>query len=109
MSDHNHDHGGHGHEGGGGHSGHSHGVSADADRRWLTIALVLIAVFMLAEVVVGVLANSLALISDAAHMLTDVASIVLALIAMRLSARPAKGASPTASSAWRSSPRRPTA
>ncbi|MER5342906.1 cation diffusion facilitator family transporter [Streptomyces mirabilis] len=91
MSDHNHDHGGHGHEGGGGHSGHSHGVSADADRRWLTIALVLIAVFMLAEVVVGVLANSLALISDAAHMLTDVASIVLALIAMRLSARPAKG------------------
>ncbi|MFF1745511.1 cation diffusion facilitator family transporter [Streptomyces mirabilis] len=91
MSDHNHDHGGHGHEGGGGHSGHSHGVSVDADRRWLTIALVLIGVFMLAEVVVGVLANSLALISDAAHMLTDVASIVLALIAMRLSARPAKG------------------
>jgi cobalt-zinc-cadmium efflux system protein len=46
---------------------------------------------MLAEVVVGTLANSLALISDAAHMLTDVASIVLALIAMRLAARPAKG------------------
>jgi len=92
VSDHHdHEHGGHDHESGGGHSGHSHGVSADADRRWLTIALVLISVFMLAEVVVGVAANSLALISDAAHMLTDVASIVLALVAMRLAARPAKG------------------
>ncbi|MFJ9627181.1 cation diffusion facilitator family transporter [Streptomyces sp. NPDC101175] len=92
MSDHHdHEHGGHDHESGGGHSGHSHGVSADADRRWLTIALTLISVFMLAEVAVGVAANSLALISDAAHMLTDVASIVLALVAMRLAARPAKG------------------
>jgi cobalt-zinc-cadmium efflux system protein len=66
-------------------------VSADADRRWLAIALTLITVFMAAEVVVGVLAHSLALISDAAHMLTDAASIVLALIAMRLAARPARG------------------
>ncbi|QUW85700.1 cation transporter (plasmid) [Streptomyces mirabilis] len=76
---------------GSGHGGHAHGVAADADRRWLTLALVMIAVFMCAEVVVGVVANSLALISDAAHMLTDVASIVLALVAMRLAARPAKG------------------
>ncbi|MCZ4120991.1 cation diffusion facilitator family transporter [Streptomyces sp. H39-S7] len=90
MSDHEHDHAA-GTGGGGGHAGHSHGVSADADRRWLTIALVLIGVFMCAEVVVGVAANSLALISDAAHMLTDVVSIVLALVAMRLAARPAKG------------------
>ncbi|WP_329416310.1 cation diffusion facilitator family transporter [Nocardia vinacea] len=73
-----------------GHS-HSHGVSTDADRRWLGIALGLIAAFMAAEVIVGVLAHSLALISDAAHMLTDAASIVLALIAIRLAARPAKG------------------
>ncbi|MGY6023472.1 cation diffusion facilitator family transporter [Streptomyces spinosirectus] len=87
MDDHDH---GHAH-GGGGHAGHSHGVSADADRRWLAIALTLITVFMAAEVVVGVIASSLALISDAAHMLTDAASIVLALIAMRLSARPARG------------------
>ncbi|MBP0456072.1 cation diffusion facilitator family transporter [Streptomyces montanisoli] len=95
MADHTHDHD-HGGEGsaapdGGGHSGHAHGVAADADRRWLTLALTLIAVFMCAEVIVGVLANSLALVSDAAHMLTDVASIVLALVAMRLAARPAKG------------------
>ncbi len=83
---------GHGHEHGpGGHSGHSHGVSADADRRWLGLALALITVFMAAEVVVGVLASSLALLSDAAHMLTDAASIVLALVAMRLAARPARG------------------
>jgi len=83
---------GHGHEHGpGGHSGHSHGVSADADRRWLGLALALITVFMATEVVVGVLASSLALLSDAAHMLTDAASIVLALVAMRLAARPARG------------------
>src|SRR5262249_54363920 len=85
MSDHGHGHGA------GGHAGHSHGVSADADRRWLALALALITVFMAVEVVVGVLAGSLALISDAAHMLTDAASIVLALVAMRLAARPARG------------------
>ncbi|MEV5837056.1 cation diffusion facilitator family transporter [Nocardia sp. NPDC052112] len=73
-----------------GHS-HDHGVSADSNPRWLAIALALIVAFMLAEVVVGVLAHSLALISDAAHMLTDAASIVLAMIAIRLARRPAQG------------------
>ncbi|QNP68618.1 cation transporter [Streptomyces roseirectus] len=72
-------------------AGHSHGVTADADRRWLGTALALITVFMAAEVVVGIAARSLALLSDAAHMLTDAVSIVLALLAMRLSARPARG------------------
>lgn len=105
MSDHGHDHGsdteqrhprgsaGHGgHEhGAGGHGGHTHGVSADTDRRWLATALALITAFMAVEVVVGVIAGSLALLSDAAHMLTDAASIVLSLIAMRLAARPARG------------------
>jgi cobalt-zinc-cadmium efflux system protein len=66
-------------------------VARDADRRWLAIALALIAAFMGGEVVVGVLARSLALISDAAHMLTDAGAIVLALVAMRLAARPPKG------------------
>ncbi|MEU6233328.1 cation diffusion facilitator family transporter [Kitasatospora sp. NPDC047058] len=100
--DHAHDHGhaprsggrgghGHGHGHGGGHGGHSHGVAADADRRWLLSALALIVLFMAGEVVVGFAAQSLALISDAAHMLTDAASIVLALVAMRLAARPARG------------------
>src|SRR5882757_6171864 len=89
-----HEHGVHEHGAGDGHDGgdgHGHGVSANADRRWLSIALALIMAFLVAEVVVGVLANSLALLSDAAHMLTDAASIVLALIAMRLSAMPARG------------------
>lgn len=90
-SDHAHE-SGHGHESGhSGHGGHSHGVAVDADRRWLTTALVLITAFMLGEVVIGLLARSLALLSDAAHMLTDAVSIVLALVAMRLAARPARG------------------
>jgi cobalt-zinc-cadmium efflux system protein len=71
--------------------GHGHGVAANADRRWLGIALGLIVAFMAVEVVVGVVAQSLALLSDAAHMLTDAASIVLALVAMRLAVRPARG------------------
>ncbi|HEX2389144.1 MAG TPA: cation diffusion facilitator family transporter [Solirubrobacterales bacterium] len=75
-----------------GHAGHSHGVSADADRSKLTIALALIVGFMAVEVVVGILANSLALLSDAAHMLTDAGALVLALVAIRLAARPARGA-----------------
>src|SRR5690348_15029500 len=73
------------------HDGHSHGVSADADRKWLTIALVLIGVFMAGEVVAGLIAHSLALLSDAAHMLTDAGGIVLALVAIRLAARPPTG------------------
>ena len=47
---------------------------------------------MLAEVVVGILAGSLALLSDAGHMLTDAAAIALSLVAARLAARPAEGA-----------------
>jgi cobalt-zinc-cadmium efflux system protein len=46
---------------------------------------------MAVEIVIGILAHSLALISDAAHMLTDAASILLALMAMRLAARPSRG------------------
>ncbi|HEY3501429.1 MAG TPA: cation diffusion facilitator family transporter [Actinocatenispora sp.] len=75
---------------GAGHE-HAHGVSAGADRRWLTAALGLILAFMAAEVVIGLAAGSLALLSDAAHMLTDAAAIALALIAMRLAARPPRG------------------
>ena len=70
------------------HAHHSHGASADADRRWLAVALALIASFMAVEVVVGIIASSLALLSDAAHMLTDAASIALALVAVQLAARP---------------------
>jgi cobalt-zinc-cadmium efflux system protein len=87
---HEHDHADHGHSHAGG--GHSHGVSADADSTKLAIALGLIVGFLLVEVVIGIIASSLALLSDAAHMLTDAAAITLSLIAIRLAKRPAKGA-----------------
>ena len=67
-----------------GHEGHSHAVKPDADARRLWIALGLIAGFMAAEVVVGILADSLALLSDAAHMLTDAGALVLSLVVIRL-------------------------
>ncbi|GGO85003.1 putative cation transporter [Nocardioides phosphati] len=73
------------------HAGHAHGVSADADKRWLVIALALICAYMTGEVIVGVISGSLALLSDAAHMLTDAGAIALALFAMRLAARPPRG------------------
>jgi cobalt-zinc-cadmium efflux system protein len=73
------------------HHGHSHGASADADRGKLRIVLALILGLMAAEVVTGIVANSLALLSDAAHMLTDAAAIGLSLVAIRLSRRPPEG------------------
>jgi cobalt-zinc-cadmium efflux system protein len=68
--------------------GHSHGISVDADRRYLTIAFVLIVGFMAFEVVVGILAHSLALLSDAAHMLTDAGALALSLVVIRYVRQP---------------------
>jgi cobalt-zinc-cadmium efflux system protein len=70
---------------------HAHHHHPGADRRRLRIALALILGFMAVEVVAGILASSLALLSDAAHMLTDAGAIALALGAARLAARPAHG------------------
>jgi cobalt-zinc-cadmium efflux system protein len=81
----------HGHAHGHGDHHHHHAPSADADLRWLAVALALIAGFMVVELVGGLLASSLALLSDAAHMLTDAGAIGLALVAARLAARPAGG------------------
>jgi cobalt-zinc-cadmium efflux system protein len=83
---------GHGHDHSHGGHGHSHEISADADRSKLGIALGLILGFMAVEVAVGIAASSLALLSDAAHMLTDAAAIALALVAINLARRPAHGA-----------------
>jgi cobalt-zinc-cadmium efflux system protein len=69
--------------------GHTHGGREDARR--LTVALALIVAFMIGEVVVGVLAHSLALLSDAAHMLTDAGALVMSLVVLRLAAQPARG------------------
>jgi cobalt-zinc-cadmium efflux system protein len=76
------------------HEGHAHGAAAagpDADARWLAAAGALIVAFMAGEVVAGVAAHSLALLSDAAHMLTDAASIALALVTAKVAARPPRG------------------
>lgn len=73
------------------HAGHSHAVAADTNQRRLAVALTLIVVFMAGEVTAGILANSLALLSDAAHMLTDAAAIGLSLVALVLAARPVSG------------------
>ncbi len=72
------------------HHGHAH-PAGTADRGRLRFALALILGFMAVEVVAGILASSLALLSDAAHMLTDAGAIALALGAARLAARPAAG------------------
>jgi cobalt-zinc-cadmium efflux system protein len=72
-------------------SHHHHGHVRTDDARRLTIALILILGLMVAEVVAGVMADSLALLSDAAHMLTDAGAIALALFAARLARRPASG------------------
>src|SRR6201996_1569025 len=73
------------------HGTHGHGASPDADWRWLAAAAALIVAFMAGEVVAGLVAHSLALLSDAAHMLTDAAAIGLALVTVRLAGRPARG------------------
>ena len=72
--------------------GHDHGVSATTDRRRLGIALTLLLAFAVAEVVVGILASSVALLADAGHMTADAAALGLALVAIGLAARPPGGA-----------------
>jgi cobalt-zinc-cadmium efflux system protein len=74
------------------HASHSHAVHGNADRGPLITALALILAFMAVEVAAGILAHSLALLSDAAHMLTDAGAIAFSLFALRLAARPAAGA-----------------
>lgn len=68
-------------------AGHSHD-HAGADRRSLRTALLLISGFMVAEVVGGIVAGSLALLSDAGHMVADAAAIGLALVAHHMARRP---------------------
>ena len=66
---------------------HSHSHHGSETR--LAIAAALTGLFMVAEVVGGVISGSLALIADAGHMLTDFASLTMAWFAFRLSRRPA--------------------
>jgi len=71
--------------------GHAHGPGPGSDRRQLLAALALLGAFMIAEVITAVLSGSLALLSDAGHMLADVGAIGGALWAIRLAARPPSG------------------
>jgi cobalt-zinc-cadmium efflux system protein len=81
-----------------GHAGHGHAdgglmpapPATSQPRLWAALAL--IGAFMVAEVLAGILGDSLALLSDAAHMLTDLAALGLGLVAVRTAARPAAGA-----------------
>jgi cobalt-zinc-cadmium efflux system protein len=100
---HRHTHGTHGHEHGhehhqhshshghrhkSGHGGrHDHGREAGAQR--LLIALAILGTFTVVEGVGGYFANSIALMAEAAHMLADSASLVLAILAIRVGQRPA--------------------
>jgi len=68
--------------------GHDHGLSEVRHEKPLWWALGLTGTFLIAEVIGGLLTNSLALLSDAAHMATDSAGLVIALTAVRLSRRP---------------------
>jgi cobalt-zinc-cadmium efflux system protein len=70
---------------------HDHGAGADTEVRPLLVALALIVAFMGAEVVLGLVADSLALLSDAAHMLVDAAALGMSVWAARLARRPPGG------------------
>lgn len=77
------DHGHDDHE----HAGHAHNHAAGANAKMLTISLALTATYLVAEIVGAFAFNSLALLSDAGHMLTDVAALVIALMAIRIGQR----------------------
>jgi cobalt-zinc-cadmium efflux system protein len=81
-----------GHPHGQAHGAHGRGVHSHGDEasgRRLTIALAILGSFTLVEALGGYLANSIALLAEAAHMLADSASLVLAIVAIRVGRRPA--------------------
>lgn len=88
------DHAGHDHgpgdrggHAGHGHSGHSHGGTTDEKR--LVWALAIIIVFMVVEVVGGIVSGSLALLADAGHMVSDAAALAFSFAALRVGRRAA--------------------
>ena len=74
-----------------GHQGHDHSHAAvtEGNAKKLTIALMLTMTFLIIEVVAGLITQSLALLSDAAHMFTDAAALAIALAAIQIAKRPA--------------------
>lgn len=64
--------------------GHSHDHGHSKNKKALLIAFLLTTSFMIAEVIGGFVTNSLALLSDAGHMLSDAVSLALSLLAFKL-------------------------
>ena len=74
-----------------GHQGHDHSHAAvtEGNAKKLTIALILTTTFLVIEFIAGIITQSLALLSDAAHMFTDAAALAIALAAIKIAKRPA--------------------
>jgi cobalt-zinc-cadmium efflux system protein len=70
------------------HHGHHHGINREGSKKGLTIALIITFSIMILEFVGGLITNSLALLSDAGHMLSDSSSLVLSLVAFWFAAKP---------------------
>jgi cobalt-zinc-cadmium efflux system protein len=71
--------------------GHGHAITSQADYRYLSITLVLLAAFLVFEVTTAFVARSLALLADGGHMLADIGAIAGSLVAIRLADRPETG------------------
>jgi cobalt-zinc-cadmium efflux system protein len=82
------DHSWHAHDAHAAH-GHHHDHGHERSGQRLVAALIILFAFTLVEAVGGYLANSIALLAEAAHMLADSAALVLAIVAVRASRRPA--------------------
>lgn len=67
----------------------NHAIPTADNERALWMALGMTSIFLVAEVVAGIVFNSLALLADAAHMFTDVAALAIAVAALRVARRPA--------------------
>ena len=68
---------------------HSHAVVTEGNVKKLTFALALTSTFLIVEVIAGFMTQSLALLSDAAHMFTDAAALAIALVAIKIGKLPA--------------------
>lgn len=89
-----HAHGGSGHSGGSGHAGHSHGLEGAASatgkhRKKLVLVLVITLTVFVVQVIGAFISNSLSLLADAGHMLTDATGVAIALIASIIATLPA--------------------
>ena len=73
------------------HDGHPSSAAGDSDIGKLKKAAALVLVFMLVEFIGGILSGSLAVLSDAAHMMSDLLSFLLSIAAITLSKKPAGG------------------